>query len=67
MTSAAIKFAWRFLGLVLLQVLICNHINFMGYINPYIYLVFILVYPAQNNTTRAKPTPVHNCKDYQRL
>lgn len=52
MTSAAIKFAWRFLGLVLLQVLICNHINFMGYINPYIYLVFILVYPAQNNTTR---------------
>lgn len=51
MTSTAIRFAGRFLGLVLLQVLVCNHINFMGYINPYIYIVFILIYPSQNNTT----------------
>ena len=51
MNSATLKFVWRFVGLVLIQVLICNHINFMGYINPYIYLVFILIYPSQNNRT----------------
>ena len=39
----------RFFGLLLLQVLICSNINFMGYINPYIYLLFILVYPTLNN------------------
>jgi rod shape-determining protein MreD len=38
-------------SLVLLQVIICNHINFFGYINPYIYVIFILVYPSQNNRT----------------
>jgi len=40
---------FRFFGLLLLQVLICSNINFMGYINPYIYLLFILVYPTSNN------------------
>ena len=39
----------RFFGLLLLQVLICSNINFLGYINPYIYLLFILVYPTSNN------------------
>lgn len=39
----------RFLALVLVQVLICNHINFMGYINPYIYILFIVLYPTKNN------------------
>ncbi len=39
----------RFAVLVLLQVLICNHINFMGYINPYIYILFIVLYPTKNN------------------
>tara|TARA_B110000967_G_scaffold205399_1_gene249870 strand:- start:233 stop:739 length:507 start_codon:yes stop_codon:yes gene_type:complete len=39
----------RFFGLLLLQVLICSNINFLGYINPYIYLLFILVYPTLNN------------------
>lgn len=39
----------RFLVLVLVQVLICNHINFMGYINPYIYILFIILYPTKNN------------------
>lgn len=41
----------RFLVLVLIQVLICNHINFYGYINPYIYILFIVLYPTQNNRT----------------
>lgn len=34
-----------------MQVLVCNHINFMGFINPYVYLVFILIYPSQSNRT----------------
>lgn len=39
----------RFLALVLVQVLICNHINFMGFINPYVYILFIILYPTKNN------------------
>lgn len=39
----------RFVLLVLVQVLVLNHINFMGYINPYIYILFILLYPTKNN------------------
>ena len=39
----------RFLLLVLLQVIVLNHINFLGYINPYIYILFILVYPFTGN------------------
>lgn len=39
----------RFITLVLVQVLICNHINFLGYINPYIYILFIVFYPTKNN------------------
>lgn len=39
----------RFIILVLAQVLICNHINFMGYINPFIYILFIVLYPTKNN------------------
>lgn len=39
----------RFLGLLLLQVLVLNHINFIGYINPYLYIIFILLYPFTGN------------------
>lgn len=39
----------RFVLLVLLQVLIFNHINFLGYINPYVYILFIVLYPISNN------------------
>lgn len=39
----------RFIVLVLVQVILCNHINFLGYINPFIYIVFILLYPTDNN------------------
>lgn len=49
MTSTTLSYIWKFLGLVLIQVLICNNINFLGFINPYIYLIFILIYPSKNN------------------
>ncbi|MGA1226400.1 MAG: rod shape-determining protein MreD [Tamlana sp.] len=39
----------RFIALVFAQVLIFNHINFMGYINPYPYILFIALFPVKNN------------------
>ncbi len=39
----------RFIGLILLQVLILNHINFLGYINPYLYVLYVALYPIKNN------------------
>ena len=39
----------RFLVLVLVQSLVLNNINFLGYINPYIYILFIILFPIKNN------------------
>ena len=39
----------RFVVLVLAQALVLNNVNFLGYVNPYIYILFILLYPIQNN------------------
>ncbi|WP_142785318.1 rod shape-determining protein MreD [Changchengzhania lutea] len=39
----------RFFFLLLFQVLIFNHINFLGYINPYIYILFIILFPIKND------------------
>jgi hypothetical protein len=39
----------RFIVLVLTQVLLLNHIDFLGYINPYIYILFIIIYPFTGN------------------
>ena len=39
----------RFIVLVLVQALVLNNINFLGYINPYIYILFILLFPIKNN------------------
>ncbi len=39
----------RFIVLVLIQVLVLNNINFLGYINPYIYILFIILFPIKNN------------------
>lgn len=39
----------RFVVLVLAQVLILDRINFLGYINPFLYIFFILVYPFSGN------------------
>ena len=49
MNSAVYTNSIRFLTLVLIQVLVCNHINFLGYINPYIYILFIMLFPVKNN------------------
>ncbi len=39
----------RFVVAVLAQVLICNHINFLGYINPLVYIYFIFLFPFNAN------------------
>ncbi|OUS03375.1 rod shape-determining protein MreD [Flavobacteriales bacterium 33_180_T64] len=39
----------RFVVLILAQALIFNNINFMGSINPYPYILFILLFPVKNN------------------
>ena len=39
----------RFIILVLIQVLVLININFLGYINPYIYILFIILFPIKNN------------------
>ncbi|MCK0132023.1 rod shape-determining protein MreD [Flavobacteriaceae bacterium F08102] len=36
-----------FIGLLLLQVMILNKINFLGYANPMLYMLFILVFPLK--------------------
>ena len=38
-----------FLFLLCLQVFILNNINFLGYINPYLYIAFIFLYPLEEN------------------
>jgi rod shape-determining protein MreD len=46
MTSRTVFFnIIRFFFLVFFQVLILNHINLSGYINPYFYIYFILLLP----------------------
>ena len=49
MNSLVIQHSIRFVALVLLQVTVLNNINFLGDINPYLYIIFILLYPINNN------------------
>ncbi|MFP4023455.1 MAG: rod shape-determining protein MreD [Thiohalospira sp.] len=41
------RYLFNFILLVLLQVFVLNNIQFSGYINPYIYVVFILTLPFE--------------------
>lgn len=45
MTVNGLKYSVMFIVLVLLQVLIFNQVHFSGYVNPYIYVLFILLLP----------------------
>ena len=38
----------RFVLLLLVQVVICNHIDLFGYIDPYIYIIFIFLFPIRD-------------------
>ncbi|MCB7481509.1 rod shape-determining protein MreD [Christiangramia sediminis] len=49
MSSKLFSNITRFVILVFLQVLVLNNINFAGYINPHLYVLFILLYPFTGN------------------
>jgi len=44
--NSILKYAGALLILIVLQLLIFNNIEFSGYVNPYIYVMFILILPA---------------------
>ncbi len=39
------KYMVMFVGLILLQALILNNIQFSGFVNPYVYILFIMLLP----------------------
>lgn len=49
MNSAVLLNIARFVLLLAAQVLIFNNINFFGYLNPYPYVLFIILYPVNGN------------------
>jgi len=49
MNSAVLVNIARFILLLATQVLIFNNVNFLGYINPYPYMLFIILYPVNGN------------------
>lgn len=42
-----LRISLRFLILILIQVLMLNNIHFLGYLNPYAYILFILLLPFE--------------------
>lgn len=51
MNSAFFENVARFVLLLAAQILVFNSINFLGYINPYPYILFIILFPANGNKT----------------
>jgi len=45
MTIRLIKYGVMFIALVLIQVLVLNQVQVSGYINPFVYILFILLLP----------------------
>tara|TARA_Y100000589_G_C27061839_1_gene591642 strand:+ start:242 stop:760 length:519 start_codon:yes stop_codon:yes gene_type:complete len=45
MNNFILKHIIRFVFLVIIQVLVLNNTLFMGYVNPYIYILFLLLLP----------------------
>jgi hypothetical protein len=51
MNSAVLVNIARFVLLLAAQILIFNNLDFLGYINPYPYILFIVLYPVNGNKT----------------
>jgi len=47
MINSIIRYGLIFVILILLQVLLFNNIQFSGYVNPYVYVMFILLLPVE--------------------
>ncbi len=51
MNSTILTNTGRFIILILIQVLVLNNINYFGYVNPYLYVLFLILYPFNGNQT----------------
>lgn len=49
MNSALFVNIFRFVFLLAIQIVVFNNINFLGYISPYPYILFIILYPVNGN------------------
>ena len=49
MNSAWLVNIFRFILLLAVQIIIFNNMNFLGYISPFPYLLFIILYPVNGN------------------
>lgn len=49
MNSALFVNIFRFLLLLAVQIIVFNNMNFLGYISPYPYILFIILYPVNSN------------------
>jgi rod shape-determining protein MreD len=49
MNNLILSNSFRFIGLILLQVVVFNHINLFGFINPMIYIAWIFLFPFRKN------------------
>jgi len=47
MINSVLRFGLIFILLILSQVIIFNNIQFSGYVNPYVYIMFILLLPVE--------------------
>lgn len=47
--NKTVYFGLLFVFLVFLQVFVLNNILFLGYVNPYLYITFVFLYPLKKN------------------
>jgi len=47
MINTILKFGLAFIMLMLIQVLVFNNIQFSGFVNPYVYIMFIMLLPLE--------------------
>ena len=43
------KYSFLFIALILIQIIVLNNILFLGYINPFLYILFIMVFPFRRD------------------
>jgi rod shape-determining protein MreD len=51
MNSTLLVNVFRFILLLAVQIIVFNNINFLGYVSPFPYLLFIILYPVNGNKT----------------
>lgn len=47
MNNLVLNNAIRFIALIFLQVLVLNHVNIFGHINPMVYIVWVFLFPVR--------------------